>query len=77
VCSGCGRPWGGKTGLISTGEANQQRDEASRPKIAAHQATVRAQGAEKTGEGGALAGPMTAYVYDWKLLPILVVRQVQ
>jgi arylsulfatase len=23
-----------------------------------------------TGEGGALAGPVTAYVYDWNLLPI-------
>ena len=23
-----------------------------------------------TGQGGALAGPMTAYVYDWNLLPI-------
>jgi hypothetical protein len=23
-----------------------------------------------TGEGGALAGPVTAYVYDWNMLPI-------
>jgi hypothetical protein len=23
-----------------------------------------------TGEGGALAGPVTAYVYDWNILPM-------
>ena len=23
-----------------------------------------------TGEGGALAGPVTAYIYDWNILPI-------